>query len=61
MPETICRQCGCDLQSGAATCPLCSQNLTMECSNCDYVSEVKVHVDCLNAEQLIDMPYEVKL
>ncbi len=54
MPETICRSCGKDLQVGSAKCPLCELELTMVCPACGYVSDSKVHADCLAALALVN-------
>ena len=50
MPETVCKKCGSDLREGDQICSLCNQILRMHCSNCDFISDTKFHVDCANAE-----------
>lgn len=52
MPETLCRKCGRELVTGAE-CRLCGMPSRMKCPACDYVSDDKVHVDCLTAQSLV--------
>lgn len=50
MPETICKKCGSDLRQGQELCGLCGQSYRMQCTNCEFVSDIRFHADCANAE-----------
>ncbi len=49
MPETICKKCGSDLVENTV-CNFCQEVVDLACHNCDYISEEKVHADCIKAE-----------
>ena len=53
MAETICRSCGSESIHIKAICEFCKQPISFECGNCGYVTDDKVHVDCINAEFLL--------
>ncbi len=53
MPETMCKKCGLDLEPGSEHCSLCDQSLRMQCTDCDFVSDILFHTDCANAELLV--------
>ena len=53
MAETICRSCGSESIHIKAICEFCKQPISFECGNCGYITDDKVHVDCINAEFLL--------
>ena len=53
MAETICRSCGSESIHIKAICEFCKQPISFECGNCGYITDDKVHVDCINAEFLV--------
>lgn len=52
MGATICIKCGSSIES-FSYCELCKEPLNFKCSSCGFVTEVKVHVDCVNANSLV--------
>ena len=53
MADTICRSCGSESIYMKAICEFCKQPISFECGNCGYITDDKVHVDCINAEFLL--------
>lgn len=51
MGSTICIKCGSSL-APFSNCELCNEPLNFKCASCGFVTEVKVHVDCINASSL---------
>jgi transcription elongation factor Elf1 len=51
MAQTLCIKCGSELKV-SSYCQLCQQPLIFACSSCEYITEEKVHTDCINAEVL---------
>ena len=55
MTETICRSCGSEQLDVTKICDFCNQALYLTCNRCGYISDEKVHVDCIRrVEVLID-------
>lgn len=52
MGSTICIKCGSSIDP-FSYCELCKEPLNFKCSSCGFVTEVKVHVDCVNANSLV--------
>jgi hypothetical protein len=52
MGSTICIKCGSSLVP-FSYCELCKEPLNFKCSSCGFVTEEKVHVDCVNANSLV--------
>ena len=52
MGATICIKCGSSIDP-FSYCDLCKEPLSFKCSSCGFVTEVKVHVDCVNANSLV--------
>jgi len=52
MPDTNCRSCGSKLEVNLV-CKFCNQPVRLTCGICGYISDEKVHVDCMNAEFLV--------
>jgi hypothetical protein len=50
--STICIKCGSSI-APFSYCELCKEPLNFKCSSCGFVTEVKVHVDCVNANSLV--------
>jgi hypothetical protein len=50
--STICIKCGSSIDP-FSYCELCKEPLNFKCSSCGFVTEVKVHVDCVNANSLV--------
>jgi hypothetical protein len=50
--STICIKCGSAIDP-FSYCELCKEPLNFKCSSCGFVTEVKVHVDCVNANSLV--------
>ena len=53
VPETMCKKCGSDLQQAEQLCSLCEQSVRMQCTSCDFVSDIRFHADCSNAEHFL--------
>ena len=53
MTETMCRSCGSEKLHVKIICEFCSQPINLECKNCGYITDDKVHVDCKNTEFLL--------
>ena len=51
MAQTLCIKCGSELKA-SSYCQLCQQPLIFACTSCEYITEEKVHTDCINAEVL---------
>lgn len=51
MGSTVCIKCGSSL-APFSNCELCNEPLNFKCASCGFVTEVKVHVDCANANSL---------
>ena len=51
MAQTLCIKCGSELKV-SSYCQLCQQPLIFACTSCKYITEEKVHTDCINAEVL---------
>jgi hypothetical protein len=51
MAQTLCIKCGSELKP-SSYCQLCQQPLIFACTSCEYITEEKVHTDCINAEVL---------
>ena len=51
MAQTLCIKCGSELKA-SSYCQLCQQPLIFACTSCEYITEEKVHADCINAEVL---------
>jgi hypothetical protein len=49
---TNCIKCGSSIVP-FSYCELCKEALNFKCSSCGFVTEVKVHVDCVNANSLV--------
>ena len=56
MTESLCRRCGAEDMHIKMVCEFCNQPIKFECGNCGYVTDEKVHVDCINAEFLLSKP-----
>jgi hypothetical protein len=50
--STICIKCGSSLVP-FSYCELCNEPLNFKCSSCEFITEEKVHVDCVNANSLV--------
>jgi len=48
-----CRSCGSEKLNVKLICGFCGQLINFECSNCGYITDEKVHVDCKNTEFLL--------
>ena len=53
MTETLCRSCGAEGMQIKTVCGFCKQPINFACSRCGYITDDKVHVDCINAEFLL--------
>jgi hypothetical protein len=51
MAQTLCIKCGSELEV-SSYCQLCQQPLIFGCTSCEYITEEKVHSDCINAQVL---------
>ena len=51
MAQTLCIKCGSELKPSSYR-QLCQQPLIFACTSCEYITEEKVHTDCINAEVL---------
>ena len=49
---TICIKCGSSIDP-FSYCELCKEPLNFKCASCGFVTEEKVHVDCVNANSLV--------
>jgi hypothetical protein len=49
---TICIKCGSSIDP-FSFCELCKEPLNFKCASCGFVTEEKVHVDCVNANSLV--------
>ena len=52
MGSTICIKCGSSIDP-FSYCELCKEPLDFKCASCGFVTEKKVHVDCVNANSLV--------
>lgn len=52
MGSTNCIKCGSSIDP-FSYCELCAEPLNFKCSSCGFVTETKVHVDCVNANSLV--------
>lgn len=52
MGSTTCIKCGSSIDP-FSYCELCEEPLNFKCSSCGFVTEMKVHVDCVNANSLL--------
>lgn len=52
MGSTTCIKCGSSIDP-FSYCELCEELLNFKCSSCGFVTETKVHVDCVNANSLL--------
>lgn len=52
MGSTNCIKCGSSIDP-FSYCELCEEPLNFKCSTCGFVTEMKVHVDCVNADSLL--------
>lgn len=52
MGSTNCIKCGSSIDP-LSYCELCEEPLNFKCSACGFVTEMKVHVDCVNANSLL--------
>jgi hypothetical protein len=52
MGSTICIKCGSSIDP-FSYCELCKEPLNFKCSSCGFVTEEKVHADCMNANSLV--------
>ena len=53
MTDAICRSCGSEEMHIKTVCGLCKQPINFVCGSCGYITDQKVHVDCINAEFLL--------
>ena len=53
MTESICRSCGSEEMHIKKVCGFCKQPINFVCGRCEYITDKKVHVDCINAEFLL--------
>jgi predicted amidophosphoribosyltransferase len=53
MTETICRYCGSEELHVKTVCGFCNQPINFVCARCGYITDDKVHADCINAEFLL--------
>ena len=52
MPDTLCRQCGGDLQTHIR-CTNCRQPLQLICTKCIQSTEVRYHTQCMYNEEVL--------
>ena len=53
MTDAICRSCGSEEMHIKTVCELCKQPVNFTCGRCGYITDDKVHVDCINVEFLL--------
>ena len=52
MPDTLCRQCGGELDVGKQ-CFHCTQPIQLVCTKCTNPTEVRFHSQCMYSEEIL--------